>query len=68
MISIHFVSFYVSRFVLVIVIMIDGSEKRNSNKLALKLHSSRLMNGFKVRALMGPSLRRRIKSFKLFDA
>ena len=53
---------------LVIVIMIDGSEKRNSNKLALKLLSSRLMNGFKVRALMGPSLRRRIKSFKLFDA
>ena len=42
---------------LVIVIMIDGSEKRNSNKLALKLHSSRLMNGFKVRAPMGPSLR-----------
>ena len=53
---------------LVIVIMIDGSEKRNSDKLAFKLHSSRLMNGFKVRALIGPSLRRRIKSFKLFDA
>ena len=53
---------------LVIVIMIDGSEKRNSDKLAFKLHSSRLMNDFKVRALMGPSLRRRIKSFKLFDA
>ena len=31
---------------LVIVIMIDGtSEKRNSDKLAFKLHSSRLMNG-----------------------
>ena len=42
---------------LVIVIMIDGSEKRNSDKLALKLHSSRLMNDFKVRALIGPSLR-----------
>ena len=42
---------------LVIVIMIDGSKKRNSDKLAVKLHSSRLMNGFKVRALMGPSLR-----------
>ena len=55
---------------LVIVIMIDGSEKRNSDKLVFKLHNSRLMNGFKVRALMGPSLRynRRIKSFKLFDA
>ena len=40
-----------------IVIMIDGSEKRSSDKLAFKLHSSRLMNDFKVRALMGPSLR-----------
>ena len=39
-----------------IVIMIDGSEKRNSDKLGFKLHSSRLMNGFKLRALMGPSL------------
>ena len=38
---------------LAIVIMIDGSEKRNSDKLAFKLLSSRLMNGFKVRALMG---------------
>ena len=35
---------------LVIVVMIDGSEKRNSDKLAFKLHSSRVMNGFKVRA------------------
>ena len=34
---------------LVIVIMIDGtSEMRNSDKLAFKLHSSRLMNGFKL--------------------
>ena len=33
---------------LVIVIMIDGSKKRNSDKLAFKLHSSRLMNGFKL--------------------
>ena len=33
---------------LVIVIIIDGSEKRNSDDLAFKLHSSRLMNGFKL--------------------
>ena len=32
---------------LVIVIMIDGSEKRNSDKLAFKSHSSRLMNVLK---------------------
>ena len=31
-----------------IVIIIDGSEKRNSDNLAFKLHSSRLMNGFKL--------------------
>ena len=36
-------------FLLVIVIMIDGSEKRNSDKLAFNLHSWRLMNGFKLR-------------------
>ena len=35
--------------VIVIMIMIDGSEKRNSDKLAFKLHSSRLMNGFILR-------------------
>ena len=63
-----FCEFLFQGLLLVIVIMIDGSEKRNSDKLALKLHSSLVMNGFKVRALMGPSLRRRIKSFKLFDA
>ena len=34
---------------LVIVIMIDGSEKRNSEKLVFKLYSSRLMDGFKFR-------------------
>ena len=34
---------------LVIVILTDGSEKRNSDKLAFKLHSSRLMIGFKLR-------------------
>ena len=61
-------SFYFQGLLLVIVIIIDGSEKHNLDNLAFKLHSSRLMNGFKVRALMGPSLRRRIKSFKLFDA
>ena len=33
---------------LVIVIMIDGNEKCNSMKLAFKLHSSRVMNGFKL--------------------
>ena len=34
----------------VIVIMIDGSEKRNqSDMLAFKVHSSRLMNGFILR-------------------
>ena len=49
-VSIHFVSFYVLRFV-----ACDRnydwrytSEKRNSDKLAFKLHSSRLMNGFKL--------------------
>ena len=34
---------------LVILIMIDGSEKRNSDKLTFKLHCSRLVNGFKLR-------------------
>ena len=31
---------------LVIVFMIYGNEKGNRDKLAFKLHSSRLMNGF----------------------
>ena len=34
---------------LVIVIMIDGHEKRSSDKLVFKLYGSRLMNGFKLR-------------------
>ena len=42
---------------LAIVIMIDYCEKLSSDKLAFKLHSSRLKNGFKVRVLMGPSQR-----------
>ena len=53
---------------LVIVIMIDGSEKRNLDKLAFKLYSSRLMNGVKVRALMDQAYDRRIKSFNFFNA
>ena len=34
---------------LVIVIMVDGSEKCNSVKLAFKLRNSCVMNGFKLR-------------------
>ena len=53
---------------LVIVIMIDDtSEKRNSVKLVFNLRISRVMNGLKLR-LWDQAYYRRIKSFKLFGA